>query len=133
MTAEEIIFIVGGLLAGYWIVMALLDKISGTSVKTVSESNNETFIRQEKAPHEVQDKDNNSYEKNHIPANWFKILEIAESASSDEIRVAYKQKISQYHPDKVSQMGSEIRELAAYKSREINAAYDYALKLRQEL
>lgn len=133
MTAEEIIFIVAGLLAGYWIVMALLDKISGTSAKTGAESKKETFIPQEQARHETQDKDINSYDENHIPANWFKILEIAESASYDQIRVAYKQMISQYHPDKVSQMGSEIRELAAYKSREINAAYDYALKLRQKL
>ncbi|TCV84082.1 J domain-containing protein [Sulfurirhabdus autotrophica] len=133
MTAEEIIFIVGGLLAGYWIVMAMLDKITETSAKTVAESNKETFITQEKMFHEMPDKGNNSYDENYIPANWFKILEIAESASSEQIRVAYKQKISQYHPDKVSQMGSEIRDLAAYKSREINAAHDYALKLRQEL
>ena len=32
--------------------------------------------------------------------------------------------ISQYHPDKVAQMGEEIRAVANAKSREINAAYE---------
>ena len=45
-----------------------------------------------------------------------------------EIERAYKVKISQYHPDKVAQMGIEIRELAEAKSKEINAAYDYATR-----
>lgn len=63
-----------------------------------------------------------------IAERWFLILEVSQSATRAEIERAYKVKISQYHPDKVAQMGIEIRELAEAKSKEINAAYDYALR-----
>jgi DnaJ like chaperone protein len=54
---------------------------------------------------------------------------MSKNASQEQIVAAYKQKIRQYHPDKVAQMGAEIRELAEFKSKQINAAYDYAMKL----
>ncbi len=66
-----------------------------------------------------------------MPVNWFRILEVSEDASQEQIVTAYKQKIHQYHPDKVAQMGAEIRELAELKSQQINAAYGYARKLRR--
>ncbi len=63
-------------------------------------------------------------------SNWHEVLEVSELATVEQIRTAYKQKISQYHPDKVADMGLEIRELAETRSKEINAAYDQALKAR---
>ena len=63
-------------------------------------------------------------------AGWFRVLEVREDADAEEIASAYRAKIGQYHPDKVAQMGAEIRALAEQKSSEINAAYDYAMKLR---
>ena len=62
---------------------------------------------------------------------WFRVLEVPQTASKEEIVAAYKQKISEYHPDKVAQMGKELRALAESKSKQINAAYDAAMKLRQ--
>lgn len=55
----------------------------------------------------------------------FRILGIDASLDQSQIRKAYKEKMSQYHPDKVSQLGIEIRELADRKSKQINKAYHY--------
>ncbi len=118
MTDNEIIVIVGGLLFGYLIVTSLFNMKSAT--KTGAYSN------KDRTYHKAPDNDN-SGEKN----KWFRILEVSEDASQEQITIAYKQKIGQYHPDKVAKMGAEIRELAEFKSKQINAAYDYAVKLRR--
>jgi DnaJ like chaperone protein len=57
---------------------------------------------------------------------WFEILEVKSSASLDEIKSAYKKKISQYHPDKVSSLGPEFTSIAEQKTKKINAAYEEA-------
>lgn len=54
-----------------------------------------------------------------------RILDLDGSADQALIRKAYKEKMSQYHPDKVSQLGIEIRELADRKSKQINKAYRF--------
>jgi DnaJ-domain-containing protein 1 len=58
----------------------------------------------------------------------YQVLGVSPEASREEISAAYKRKIAQYHPDKVASMGAEIREVAEAKSREINAAYESALR-----
>ena len=128
MTYVEIIVIVGGLLLGYWIVTILVNKKLVSS--TNSNNNPKNGPQQNGALHDAADNDN-SGEEDHIPASWFRILEVSESASPEQVVAAYKHKISQYHPDKVAQMGAEIRELAEAKSKQINAAYDYAIKLQR--
>ena len=45
--------------------------------------------------------------------------------SEKEIKSAYRKLIAQYHPDRVSAMGSEIKEVAETKAKEINEAYEY--------
>jgi hypothetical protein len=59
---------------------------------------------------------------------WWEVLEVPRIATRDEVARAYKRKISEYHPDKVARMGDEIRALAERRSKEINAAYDEALR-----
>jgi len=61
---------------------------------------------------------------------WHEVLGVAPSASSDEIRDAYKRKMSQYHPDKVASLGEEFMEIAVNKSKEINVAYKQGMALR---
>ncbi len=53
----------------------------------------------------------------------YEVLRVPRGASRDEIRAAYRREIAQYHPDKVAQLGPELRELATEKSKQINEAY----------
>ncbi len=51
------------------------------------------------------------------------ILGVPDNATQVEIRKAYKEKIKQYHPDKVSHLGEEFSHLAYEKFLEIQKAY----------
>jgi preprotein translocase subunit Sec63 len=65
-------------------------------------------------------------------AAWYDILQVPASAGAAEIRDAYKQMISKYHPDKVDNLGQELRDLAAQKSQDITAAYREGMTARGE-
>jgi len=65
-------------------------------------------------------------------APWNIVLEVSVDASVEEIRAAYLRRISEYHPDKVASLGREIREVAERRSKEINAAYSFAMEQRRK-
>lgn len=52
------------------------------------------------------------------------VLGVAASASDAEIRAAYRERMQEYHPDKVEHLGEELRELAHRKALEIQRAYE---------
>jgi len=56
------------------------------------------------------------------PSPW-DVLGIEPGASPEAIKAAYQNKIRQYHPDKVADLGPELRELAETHSKAINDAY----------
>ena len=58
---------------------------------------------------------------------WYDVLGVAPDATLDQIKRGYRQKISQYHPDKVANSADEIRQLAESRSKQINTAYEYAI------
>lgn len=125
---SKIMIIIIGLLLGYWVFARWSKKKSVSSTSTHKDSENGA---QQNKPHNEEQSNNYSDKEDNIPANWFYILEVPEDASQEQIVAAYKQKIRQYHPDKVAQMGTEIRELAEHKSKLINAAYNHAMKLQR--
>jgi DnaJ like chaperone protein len=53
----------------------------------------------------------------------YSVLGIARTASSEEIKQAYRKLASKYHPDKVSHMGEDFRDLAEKRFKEIQSAY----------
>jgi DnaJ-domain-containing protein 1 len=59
---------------------------------------------------------------------WHQVLGIDANASPEQIREAYQQQISLYHPDKVANMGPEIQALASRKAQDINLAYAEGLR-----
>jgi hypothetical protein len=61
---------------------------------------------------------------------WAAVLGVPPSAGEDQIRTAYRQLMSQYHPDKVASLGQELRDLADRKSKEISTAYAAAMRER---
>ncbi|KMN82700.1 hypothetical protein VK98_06580 [Chromobacterium sp. LK11] len=58
-----------------------------------------------------------------------RVLQVAWPCSAEELKAAYRARMAEYHPDKVSALGLELRELAERKSKDINAAYQRLLPL----
>ncbi len=65
------------------------------------------------------------------PNNPFYILNINETASFSEVKKAYFKIIKEYHPDKTTNLGKELRGLAEKKSKQINSAYEQIKKMRK--
>ena len=62
--------------------------------------------------------------------NAYKILEITKSATSDEIKKAYRTMAKKYHPDKVLHLGKEHQKGAEEKFRQVQEAYERLQKER---
>lgn len=62
----------------------------------------------------------------------YRTLGLESAASDEEVERAFRRKISDYHPDKVSGAAEEIRSLAQARAAEINTAYEAILKSRRE-
>ncbi|MFC1728977.1 TerB family tellurite resistance protein [candidate division KSB1 bacterium] len=62
--------------------------------------------------------------------DYYKILEVAPSASDAELKTAYREKVKKFHPDKVSHLGKDFADLASEKFRKIQDAYDKIAKER---
>jgi preprotein translocase subunit Sec63 len=61
-------------------------------------------------------------EANTLP-DPHQILGINKNASNDDVRLAYRKKLSEYHPDKTQHLGVELQSLAKKKTEEIVQAY----------
>lgn len=67
----------------------------------------------------------------HIDQNWaYKALEIEPAATNDEIKKAYRRMAMKYHPDKVVNLGEDIKKSATEKFRAVNEAYEHLKKQR---
>ena len=116
MSSLELAVAILGVVAGYWIVSVFF--LKGKPARSTSNDS----VPEQEAPAE---------EPARVPpASWHVILDVAPDASVEEIKKAYRSLISQYHPDKVATLGSELQELAERKSREITQAYREALQAR---
>ena len=60
----------------------------------------------------------------------YKILEVNENASVEEIKKAYRKMAIKYHPDKVSHLGNEYTKAAEEKFSKLNEAYEKIKKQR---
>ena len=70
------------------------------------------------------------YQKNKN-SNWaYDILEIPSNATNEEIKKAYRKMAMKYHPDKVHNLGDEIKKTATEKFRSVNDAYETIKKQR---
>lgn len=58
------------------------------------------------------------------------VLDLSKEDLNDfsKIKSTYRTAIARYHPDKVSALGPEIREVAETKAKEINQAYEFFRK-----
>jgi len=57
---------------------------------------------------------------------WYEVLGVSPDATQDEITSAYREKIKQYHPDRVSGLGEKLKALAESETQRLNAAKEAA-------
>jgi DnaJ-domain-containing protein 1 len=128
MTDNQLAIIIAGLIAGYWIVAKLFDRVR----KPVS-------ARSEQSARAAADAGERRYAPptpdsvKRPPEHWTNVLGVSQTADLDEIRHAYRLLMTQYHPDKVASLGQELRELAEKKSKQITLAYQDALRARESV
>ncbi|GEM_PF-641926 len=117
-------------------LQAIIEELNKTKPKTEKQSN---YSENQKNKQQYSSA-NNEYQNNkQEPANSskmdltsaFAILEIPENSTPEQIKSAYKQLVIQYHPDKVQNLGKDIRLLAEKKTIEINLAYEFIRKSKQ--
>jgi len=118
MTSVEIFAVVIGLWFGYLLVSHFM----GEKPKT-----QEPPAANREASDASARSDNTAHQQSH---SWDFVLEVARSASVEEIRAAYRTQMSRYHPDKVASLGKDLKAVAEKKSKEINAAYEQAMRER---
>jgi DnaJ-class molecular chaperone len=118
MTTEEFIVIVACAVAGFWLVSFIVEAF-GSRRKSMDEPSSKST-----------DEDSRSGDKTVTEPMWFEILGVAPTASVDEIKAAYRERVRQYHPDRVHGLGFELRQIAEQKMKQLNAAYACALRGR---
>jgi DnaJ like chaperone protein len=124
MTLTQVVVILAGLFFGYRLVSHLLSPGTGEADRSSRRPDGQGGAN-------GHWRDYGPAWSDAPPAAWHAVLGVAESASLDDIERAYRQQISQYHPDKVARLGDDLRQLAERRSQEINAAYDTACRLRR--
>lgn len=55
---------------------------------------------------------------------YYRILEIEPNATAQEIKVAYRKMAKKYHPDKLGDVGEDVKKAAEEKFRQVQQAYE---------
>jgi hypothetical protein len=84
----------------------------------------------EKAERERRERERNR-NAHESKRSWWEVLGVSPTATSEEIGRSYREKIRQYHPDRLHGLGAELLELAERRSKEINSAYFEAKRATQ--
>lgn len=131
MTLTQIVVIVAGLLFGYRLVSHMLSPGNGDKGRQPPGSPDNGAAANDPHGRSYESAWSSAPPAPVAPIAWYQTLGVSESASLEEIDHAYRVQISQYHPDKVASLGEELRQLAETRSKQINAAYDIAIRLRR--
>lgn len=59
----------------------------------------------------------------------YKVLNVSQNASIDDIKKAYREMAKKHHPDRVAHLGEDIRKAAHEKFQKVNEAYE---KIKKE-
>lgn len=71
----------------------------------------------------INNNQNDNYERALTLDDSFSVLQVNKTATAQVIKAAYRKRMLEYHPDKVSKLGEELQQLAERKAKQINAAY----------
>jgi len=138
MSFHELIVVIGGLLLGYWVVSYFsgqkakaTKRPAGVGQEPPSKSGAQNNTAPPHEPPPAREQQPETPRASYPPA-WYDVLEIPPNALASEIRTAYRGQISKYHPDKVAALGTELKEVAERKSKEIGEAYKTGMQIRGE-
>jgi DnaJ-domain-containing protein 1 len=122
VTPAEVVVIVVGLIAGYWVISRLLGAMQ---LRLKPESARDGA---EGGAH-VHGGGAREIDSQWIRAHWHEVLGVRATATIDQIKAAYRAKITQYHPDRTEGLGPELRSIALRRTQELNIAYTWASQL----
>jgi DnaJ like chaperone protein len=60
----------------------------------------------------------------------YKILEIEPTSADEDVKKAYRRMAMKYHPDKVSHLGEDFKQVANEKFKKVQSAYEQIKKKR---
>ncbi len=81
--------------------------------------------------YDSSDEDDHEEKEHEQKDPWYEVLGLSSDANEREINSAYREKIKQYHPDRVSGLGEKLIHLANIETQKLNAARDEGLSLRR--
>jgi Ca2+/Na+ antiporter len=87
--------------------------------------------RRAKSQDRTQTRNSESFEDAEEPLNLqnaYRILRVTPAASREEIRKAFRERVSENHPDKVSHLSQELKKRANELTSRINRAYNLVKK-----
>lgn len=128
MSTPEILSVVVGLAAGYWVISRVIGAWMPKSASAPT-ANETTGGAQQGGAAAGQRAELLNPE--WIRANWPEILGVSPRASIEVIKSAYRLRAHQYHPDKTEGLGPELKALAERKMQELNMAYTWATRSRR--
>lgn len=120
MTSNDIVVIVVGLVVGYFVVSWLIGMLRRGGRAAASPSGESNWAPRDPPPAPPP--------ASSGPRPWYEVLQVPVYASLDDVKLAYRRRIAEYHPDRTGGLAEELRELAEARAKEINVAYDAALR-----
>lgn len=109
----KIAILVIAALVGFWVVGAVLEQFGKRAPASGASPQPENASSPEPEPHQNDPID-----------DACRVLQVGRPFTSEELRNAYRLQMSKYHPDKVSGLGQELRDLAESKAKDINHAFN---------
>ncbi len=66
--------------------------------------------------------------KSHLEIQHGRVLGLKGKVSISDVKKAYRERIAEYHPDKVAHLGARLRAVAEDECKRINSAYEYFIQ-----
>jgi uncharacterized membrane protein YkvA (DUF1232 family) len=107
-----------------WFLWRYLKKLKGRSAGSYNEQGPSHSNSKGSDAHRAKTQADTDTNGQKTPNDPYTILGVNRSASTDEIKQAYRRLANRYHPDKVAHLGEEFRVLAETRFKEIQEAYE---------